>query len=267
MSTPAQSPRSDSGPQSQQSRQQPSAESVVSERTKTLHKTKAPPTKEGNDLVLFGTKDVLGIGSAVDLMDVGAGKDGVMSVVEADALERRVMESVIVSDDGGSSLWSVGHANTKMAFLVALRVYLAMHSSENADDGSGGTSDGVKLTFGSSELSGADLKVAAGVKSFNRYLRCRADEVSASIKFILGRARLPNAANVYPSACSTARLLQVNARKRYVAEFPQFAFVGAEYCSAVTPRVAEILEEAKRTILAERSSESPGTGGRSRGSA
>lgn len=239
-------------------RQTPDADSTVKKRAKTLHKPSAVPAKTASELISFGSRELLGLGPEVDLMDVGTGKDGVMSVEEADALERRVMESVVAED--GKSLWEMGSENTKVAFLVALRVYLAMHSSENADDGSGAASDGVKLQFGPTEMLGSELKVAAGVKSFNRYLRCRADEVSTSIRFILNRAKQPGAAAAYPNACSTARLLQVNARKRYVEEYPHLAFVGAEYCSSVTPRVAEVLEEAKRAILGEASVSSSSAG-------
>ncbi|MFB9798654.1 hypothetical protein ACFFON_17110 [Arthrobacter citreus] len=184
----------------------------------------------------------------VALLDIGSGKDGVLSRRDADALEKRVMSKIDVGT--GVTLATTEDVSLKRSFLMAFRLYLAMHSSENADDGSGAIEDGVTFSFGASTLSGAMVKAAAQMSSFHRYLRCRADEVRDAIKFVLARSALVDAERKFPLACETARSLRVQAATRFMPDFPQYAFVGAEYCSTITPRVREVINASKATLLA-----------------
>lgn len=184
----------------------------------------------------------------VVLLDVGSGKDGVLSRREADALERRVMSKIEFGE--GQSLANTEDMSLRQSFLMAFRLYLAMHSSENADDGSGAIEDGVTFTFGATALSGAAVKAAAQMSSFHRYLRCRADEVRDAIKFVIARAGAVDAERRFPLACETVRSIRVLAATRHMPDYPQYAFVGAEYCSTVTPRVREIINASKAALLA-----------------
>jgi len=184
----------------------------------------------------------------VVLLDVGSGKDGVLSRRDADALERRVMSKIEFGE--GVNLATTEDVSLKRSFLMAFRLYLAMHSSENADDGSGAIEDGVTFSFGATTLSGSAVKTAAQMSSFHRYLRCRADDIRDAIKFVLARAGSVNAELKFPLACETARSLRVQAAARHMPDYPQYAFVGAEYCSTVTPRVREILNASKAALLA-----------------
>jgi len=186
-----------------------------------------------------------------ELLDFGSGKDGVLSRQDAEILETRVMAKIEVAE--GQTLANTEDLVLKNSFLMAFRLYLAMHSSENADDGSGAIEDGVTFSFGATTLSGALVKAAAQMSSFHRYLRCRADEVRDAIKFVLRRAGLVDAERKFPRACESARLIRVNAANRHVPDYPQYAFVGADYCSTVTPRVREILNASKAALLAAQS--------------
>lgn len=194
--------------------------------------------------------DDASIEGSVALLDFGSGKDGVLSRRDADALELRVMSKIEMGE--GANLATTEDEGMRLSFLMAFRLYLAMHSSENADDGSGAIEDGVTFSFGGSTLSGSDVKAAAQMSSFHRYLRCRADEVRDAIKFTLRRAGAVDAPRVFPLACESARAIRVHAANRHMPDYPQYAFVGAEYCSTVTPRVRDVINASKTALLAAR---------------
>lgn len=184
------------------------------------------------------------------VVDFGAGKDGTMSMAQADEKYRRL--TALIQTENGVGVNEINDA-TDIGFQMALYAYLALNTgSTNAEDGFAADADSATyVTFGNHRIEAVKLRAELGSSTY-RFMRAKADDICAVVMELYRRNALAEANEIYPMAIEFCRNMNVIAAKRGMAEYPQYAFVGAEYVSTIPPKVRKVVFEAAANVLGNR---------------
>jgi len=182
--------------------------------------------------------------------DFGAGKDGTMSAIQADAKYASLISKIV--DSKGVPVSAVDE-ETEAAFQMALYSYLALNTgSTNAEDGFAADFDSeTTLQAGDFVLSARLLREEMGSSAY-RFMRAKADEIHMVLSEQYRRVSSASSLGDYPRAYEFVRHMDVVAAKRGMAEHPTYAFVGAEYVSGLSPKLRKVVAEATALVLGNR---------------
>jgi len=179
--------------------------------------------------------------------DFGCDKDGKMSNLASIQFLNELLAKV---SRGDATRVADLADHERGSFLGAVYSFLVLNTgSVNAIDGFSGDTDASKLRFFGCEMDATDLREVIRDNGY-RFMRARADEISAAIVLQIERAR--REPDKYPSSVEFVRNLEVVAARRGLTEYPHLSFVGAEYVSNLPLRTRTLIFESAANTLRDR---------------